>query len=281
MKALLELTKPKITRLVLIAAAAGFYMGTPDAIDAVLLLHLLLGTALVASGTNGLNQWWEREIDARMHRTRNRPLPSGRLSPGRAFWFATGCAVVGVTYLLVTTNLTTSVLAALTVVSYVMVYTPLKRKTTLSTVIGSVPGALPILGGWTAAGGQLGYEAWVLFGIMFLWQVPHFLALAWLFREDYRRGGFAMVSVFDESGVTTGRQAVVYSLLLLPLSLLPTVLGLTGTLYLAAAALLGVMLMWYGIRLASRPSAKRARGLFLSSIAYLPLLLLFLVVDKI
>ena len=193
-----------------------------------LLANTLLGTALVAGGTNAWNQIWERDVDARMARTRGRPLPSGRLAASHAMWFASAITIIGVIYLGVTVNLVTASLAALTFASYVLLYTPLKRRTSLNTLVGAVPGALPIVGGWTAAGGRLDVAVAALFWILFLWQLPHFLALAWIYREDYRAGGLKMLSVGDDDGRDTARMALLYAMALLPISLLPTLLGVTG-----------------------------------------------------
>ena len=280
MRALFELTKPKITRLVLIATAAGFYLGARGRIDVLLFVHALLGTALVASGTNALNQWWERDADALMLRTRDRPLPSGRLQASTALWFGCAMVVVGTIYLVLLVNLLTALIAAFTATSYVFLYTPLKRRTWHATLVGAVPGALPIMGGWTAAGGTLVPAAWVLFGILFLWQVPHFLALAWMYREDYQRGGFVTLSTLDPTGRLTGTHSAAYALLLVPVSAVPSFIGLTGTLYLVSALLLGAAFAAYGTRLALRPSNAGAKRLFLASVAYLPLLLLLMVLDK-
>jgi len=244
-------------------------------------VQTLIGTALVAGGTNALNQLRERDIDARMERTRRRPLPSGRLTPRAAGVFAGAISVVGVLYLWFAVNIVTALLAALTLVSYVFLYTPLKRRTTLNTLIGAVPGALPIVGGWTAAGGSLDTAVGALFWILFLWQLPHFLALAWIYREDYRRGGLAMLSVEDTDGHATGRMALLYALALLPVSLIPTLVGLTGVVYFVGALVLGVayagasMILWRGV------TGPRAWRVFTVSIVYLPALLALLVIDKI
>ena len=208
----------------------------------------MLGTALVAAGTNALNQVAERDTDALMHRTGRRPLPTGRVSLGAAAGFAWTAGVLGVAYLAMFVNVLTAAIAAATLLSYVFLYTPLKRKTSLNTLVGCVPGALPILGGWAAAGGSLGVGAWVLFGILFLWQLPHFLALAWLYREDYGRAGLRMLSVGDRTGVTTFRHAAVYALALLPVSLLPAVVGIAGAWYFAGAAILSSWFVWVGVR---------------------------------
>jgi heme o synthase len=250
-------------------------------VDLLLLANTLLGTALVAAGTNAWNQIRERDIDARMIRTRRRPLPSGRLSTRAAIWFASAITVVGVLYLAATVNLLTSVLAALTFASYVLLYTPLKRKTSLNTLVGAVPGALPIVGGWTAAGGDLGAAVAALFWILFLWQLPHFLALAWLYREDYRAGGLRMLSVSDDQGRDTGRMALLYAVALLPISLMPTLLGVTGAWYFFGALALGLTYVGAGTGLLFSATPARAWRLFFVSIVYLPALLTLMVLDKI
>ncbi len=280
-RAYFELTKPGITRLSVLTAVAGYYMATSGPVDWVRLIHLVVGTTLAASGTNALNQCAEREIDARMRRTRVRPLPSGRLRPGEALRFSWGTALVGLIYLGWSINVLTALVVASSLASYVFVYTPLKRRTSLSTLVGAVPGALPIVAGWTAAGDGVNTVAWSLFGILFLWQLPHFLALAWLYREDYRNGGLAMLSVFDPDGEQTGRQAMLYGLTLVPVSLLPTLLGLTGATYFFGALTLGSAFAGLGAAMMVRRTELRARRLFLGSILYLPALLILMVFDKV
>lgn len=277
--AYLELTKPRITWLVVLTAAAGFLAAGPVS-NVVALVHTLLGTAFVAGGTNALNQWWERDVDGRMRRTCGRPLPSGRLAAHSALAFGITIAAVGLAELLVFTNLLTAALAALTLTSYVLVYTPLKRRTPLATLVGAVPGALPILGGWTAATGAVAPAAWALFGTLLLWQMPHFYALAWLYRDDYRRGGLAMISVFDADGRRTGRGALLYAAALVPVSVLPAALGTAGGWYAAVALALGAWLLGAGAAFARRREVRAARGLLQASVIYLPLLLAFLVVDR-
>jgi protoheme IX farnesyltransferase len=274
------LTKPSITRLVVLTAAAGFYLGSRGPLDLALLLHTLGGTALVAGGTNALNQWWERDVDARMHRTRSRPLPAGRLTPALALAFALAISVLGTAWLAWMVNGITAFLAALTLSSYVLCYTPLKKRSPLNTLVGAVPGALPILGGWTAATGSFAVPAWLLFAVLFLWQLPHFLALAWMYREDYRRGRLRMLSLDDPDGARTGRQALGWSLALLAVSLLPAASGLTSTAYAVAAGALGLGLAGLGAAMALHPSARGARRLFLGSVMYLPLLMVALVAWK-
>ena len=278
--AFLELTKPGITRMVVLTAAAGFYLGSRDGFDLTQFLQTLVGTALVAAGSSALNQLRERDVDARMDRTRGRPLPSGRVTPGAAALFSWTAAILGVGYLAWQVNLVTAALALLTLVSYVFLYTPLKQRTSLNTLVGAVPGALPVVGGWTAAGGHIDGVVLSLFWILFLWQLPHFLALAWLYREDYRRGGFEMLSLDDASGRSTGRMALLYAITLLPVSLLPTLLRLTGTVYFFGALTLGICYAAMSLLLMRAPAEKPARRLFFTSITYLPLLLALMVIDK-
>ncbi|MFQ5679699.1 MAG: heme o synthase [Gemmatimonadota bacterium] len=276
----LELTKPRITALVLVTAAAGFYLGSLGAVEWGLLLHTLLGTALVAAGTSAMNQVLEREVDGRMARTRGRPLPAGRLAPRSAGVFAGALAAAGVLYLFLAVNLPTALLAAAAFLVYDLAYTPLKRIHSLATLVGAIPGALPIAGGWVAARGELGGEAWALFGILFFWQLPHFLALAWLLREDYRRAGLPMLSVGDPEGLSTRHQTLVYALTLLPVSLLPAAIGMAGAAYFWAALGLGILFLARAAVFSRRPAAASARRLFHASILYLPLLLLLLTLDK-
>ncbi len=265
----------------LLTAAAGFYLGSSAGVDLWLLGHTLLGTALVAAGTNAFNQVRERDVDARMQRTRGRPLPSGRVTPQAAGRFAAVISVAGVAYLALAVNLLTAGLAALTLASYVLLYTPLKQKTSLNTLIGAVPGALPIVGGWTAAGGELGPAVLALFWILFLWQLPHFLALAWIYREDYRRGGLAMLTVADPDGRHTGRIVLLYALALLPVSLLPTLLGVTGPRYFFGALALGLAYAGASAGMTRAATTSRAWRLFFVSIVYLPALLTLMVLDKV
>ena len=265
----------------LLTAAAGFYLGSGAGVDVWLLVHTLVGVALVAAGTNAFNQVRERDVDARMRRTARRPLPSGRLTPRAAAWFAAVISLAGVGYLAVAVNLLTAGLAALTLASYVLLYTPLKRKTTLNTLIGAVPGALPIVGGWTAAGGALGPAVAALFWILFLWQLPHVLALAWIYREDYARGGLAMLSVSDPEGRRTGRMVLLYAMALLPVSLLPTLLGVTGPVYFFGALALGIAYAGVALTMTRAVTTARAWRVFLVSIVYLPALLTLMVVDKV
>lgn len=277
--ALVELTKPSITRMVLVTTGAGFVLGSGPGVDPALLLHTLLGTGLVAGGTNAFNQIWEREADARMPRTRHRPLPAGRLGAGEATAFATAISGAGLLYLWLLVGSLVAGLVALSLTSYVFVYTPLKRRSPLCTVVGAVPGALPILAGWAAAAGTAA-GGWVLFWILFVWQLPHFYALAWLYRDDYRLGGFAVVSVHDDAGRATGRRAFAWALLLVPVGLAPVLLGTAGPLYLIGAAPLGIGFAALAGHMARNPGVRSARRLFHASLAYLPLVLGLLVLDR-
>ena len=278
---LVVLSKPRIVLMVMLTAAAGFWMASPTGQHTFLLFNTLLGTALVAAGTNALNQVAERDLDALMRRTRMRPLPAGRWSPTVAALFAWLAGVAGIGYLAVTVNLLTAALAAITLLSYVFVYTPLKRHSSASTLIGAIPGALPIVGGWTAATGSLAFAAWALFWIMFLWQLPHFLALGWLYREDYDRARFKMLSSGDSDGRLTFVYASLYAAALVPVSLAPTLLGITGGFYFFGAALLSTGFFIVSSTAARHSSAMNARRLFRSSLAYLPLLLLLMAVNRI
>ncbi len=278
---LVALSKPRIVLMVMLTAAAGFWMASPTGQQTLLLFNTLLGTALVAAGTNALNQVAERDLDALMRRTRMRPLPAGRLSPTVAALFAWLAGVAGIGYLAVTVNLLTAALAAITLLSYVFVYTPLKRHSSASTLIGAIPGALPIVGGWTAATGSLAFAAWALFWIMFLWQLPHFLALGWLYREDYARARFKTLSSGDSDGRLTFVYASLYAAALVPVSLVPTLLGITGGFYFFGAALLSTGFFIVSSTAARHASAMNARRLFRSSLAYLPLLLLLMAVNRI
>jgi protoheme IX farnesyltransferase len=274
----LELSKSRIVLMVLITTAAGFLFGAQH-VDPLLLLHTLVGTALVAAGTNALNQYVERGHDARMNRTRTRPLPDGRITPRAALVFSAGIAIIGTVYLAVAVNWLTALLGAFTLTSYIFIYTPLKRVSTICTVIGAVPGAIPPLMGWTAATGALGAGGWIAFGILFLWQLPHFMAISWMYREDYARGGFAMLAVQDERGGAVGRQAILYTLALLPVSVAPYLLGLTGPVYLVGAVVCGAALLAMAVRFAFQRSRPHAVALFMTSNLYLLTVMLLLVVD--
>ena len=277
----LELTKPGVTFMVIVSTLGGFYLGANSSLDFMLLFHTLLGTWLVAGGTNALNQLIEYKIDATMKRTKNRPLPAGRLAPSQVKIFALLISVTGIVYLLILVNLLTGLLAAITLTSYVFIYTPLKRRTHISTLIGAVPGALPAMGGWTAIRNEISIEAWVLFAILFFWQLPHFLAIACIYRDDYERGGFKVLPVIDKSGISTSRHIIGNCLALLSVSLLPTILGLTGAIYFTGALVIGVIFLAYGIKTAVKKSNRYAKQLLHASIIYLPVLYALMFADKI
>jgi len=272
-----ELTKPGITTMVLITTLVGYYMASRNGLRPLLLLHTILGTALVAGGASGLNQYFERNLDARMHRTRNRPLPAGRLFPNEALFFSMIISVVGVADLMFFVNVLTGVLGLMTLAAYIFVYTPLKTRTALCTLIGAFPGATPPVMGWTAAGGDIDAVALSLFAILFLWQMPHFFAIAWMCTEDYARGGFSV----HVSGQSTGRQIIFFCCALIPISVLPTMLGLTGMLYLLGAILLGFVYLGYGFAVALFRSNAHAYRLLWVSILYLPALLALMMLDKV
>ena len=276
-----DLFKARLTFLVLLTTLVGFYVAYPGPMDLLLLLHTMLGTALVAGGAAALNQWLERDYDAMMRRTEDRPLPSGRLQPGTVLILGAACGGIGLIYLAIAVNLLTSFLGAITLGSYLFIYTPLKRVTTLNTIIGAIPGALPPLMGWTAARGNISAGGWSLFAILFFWQLPHFLAIAWIYREQYSRAGFVMLPVVDPAGERTGRQAISHTLGLLPISLCPFLFHLSGQVYLYGALALGLAYLWFAIQFARHLTVPRARQLFFASILYLPLLLGIMVFDKI
>jgi len=274
---LMELTKPRITFLVLITTLVGFYMGSRQGMNFLLLFHTILGTGLVASGASALNQYFERDLDARMVRTRNRPLPDGRLLANEALVFSGLISAAGVGYLLYFVNTLTAALGAATLVGYILVYTPLKTRTRLCTLIGAFPGAAPPVMGWTAARGEVDAVALSLFAILFLWQMPHFFAIAWIFTEDYTRAGFSI----HVSGERTGRQIIFFCCALIPISILPTVFGLTGMTYLVGAILLGFIYLGYGFAVALFRSNTYAHRLLRVSVLYLPALLVLMMLDKV
>lgn len=276
-----DLIKVRLTFLVLLTTAVGFYLASRGSVDLLQMFHTMLGTALLASGASALNQLLERQHDARMHRTESRPLPSGKLQPHTVLIFGALCSVVGMIYLAVAVNLLTSLLGMLTLGSYVFVYTPLKRVTSLNTAIGAIPGALPPLMGWTAVRDEITPEGWALFAILFFWQLPHFLAIAWIYRDEYARAGYVMLPIVDPDGYRTSRQAVSHTLGLLPISLVPFLFRMVGPVYLVGALILGIGFLWCAIRFARELSIPRARQLFFASIVYLPLLLVLMVLDKI
>ncbi len=280
MAAYAELTKPRITFLIVLTAAAGFALASPARIDYAALCSAMLGIALLSSGIATLNQYMERDLDALMRRTAGRPLPSGKLLPWEALLFGAGLTVLAEIYLAVLVNPLSAVLGLTVIVGYLFAYTPLKTRTTLSTMVGAFPGAVPPLIGWAAARGSIGIEAWVLFAILFLWQFPHFLAIAWMYREDYGRAKILMLPVVEPDGRVTAQQIVVYTLLLLPVSLLPTVLGISGKVYLYGAIILGLLFLYSSVRAALSKSRQEARRLLLASVIYLPLLFILMVINR-
>jgi protoheme IX farnesyltransferase len=278
--AYLELTKPRITFLIVLTAAAGFCLGARAPFDYLNLTHAMIGIALLSSGIAALNQYMERDLDGLMRRTATRPLPSGKLSPLEAFIFGLGVTIIAELYLGVLVNPLTALLGLTVIVGYLLLYTPLKTRTSLSTVVGAFPGAMPPLIGWAAARGEMGLEAWVLFGILFLWQFPHFLAIAWMYREDYARAGIMMLPVVEPEGRITGQQIILYTAILLPVSLLPTLLGTSGGIYFFGALILGSGFLYSSIRAALSKSRQQARRLLLASVIYLPLLFVLMVLNR-
>jgi heme o synthase len=274
------LAKPRLNLLVVITTAVGFYLGTRNEIDLLMFFHTVVGTALVAGGSAAMNQIYERRVDALMNRTKHRPLPDGRLSVMEAGAFALVLSVVGLLQLAIGANFLAAMVALTTLVTYVAVYTPLKLKTSFATVVGAVPGALPPMIGWAAATGVLSREAWVLFAIVFLWQMPHFLAIAWLYRDEYARAGFPLLPVIEPDGRSTARQVTAYAAALLPVSLAPTALGLATDTFFIGALLLGAVFLGLAVAFAWQQTRDRARWLFLGSIIYLPLVWGLLVVTR-
>jgi protoheme IX farnesyltransferase len=278
---LAELTKPGITLMVILTSGLGFLLAEQRGMPLLLLAATLLGTGLVSAGSSALNHVLERDSDARMRRTAERPLPAGRLDPDIALLFGVSLAVGGLALLALAVNLLTALLGAIALAGYVFVYTPLKKRTSLATVVGAVPGAIPPMMGWCAVRGDLELPAWVLFGILFFWQMPHFLAIAWLCREDYASGGFPMLPVIDPGGGWTGRQTILYGSALVPVSLLPSLLGLTGLVYFMGALFLGLVYLGFGVAFARRRSTAAARRLMFASLLYLPAVLLVMLLDRV
>jgi protoheme IX farnesyltransferase len=275
-----DLVKARLTSLVLLTTFVGFYLGETGPVNFLLMFHVLFGTALVAGGAAALNELLEREHDAKMRRTASRPLPSGRLQPATVAIFGGACSVIGLIYLAMLVNPLTSVIGAVTSISYLFIYTPLKRVTWLNTLVGAIPGALPPLMGWTAARNELSGEGWALFAILAFWQIPHFMAIAWLYREEYAKAGFVMLPGVDADGSRTAQQSVSNTLALLLASLCPFAFGLNGKIYLVVALILGAGYFWCAVRFARQLTMRRARQLFLASIIYLPLLIAALVGNK-
>jgi protoheme IX farnesyltransferase len=276
----IQLAKPRLNVLVVATSAAGYYLGGPLSPDLSLMAQAVAGTALVAGGAAVLNQLYERDTDALMRRTRLRPLPDGRVSPADARLFGLGLSIAGLVLLAARTNWLAAALALATLAIYLVVYTPMKRRTPLSTLVGAVPGALPALIGWTASHGSIAVGGAALFAIVFLWQIPHFMAIAWLYRDDYGKAGFPMLPVIEASGRRAGRQAALYAAALVPVSLVPTIVGIAGIVYFASALLLGVVLFMLAARFATIRTDAAARALFFGSITYLPLLWIVMIGDR-
>lgn len=275
-----ELVKARLTMLVLVTTAVGFYLGADESFAPVALLHVVFGTALAAAGAAALNQWWERQLDALMHRTRTRPIPAGRMLPRDAMVLGGLLSFAGVVYLTLACNALSAILAAATIAIYIFGYTPLKRISTTNTLVGAIPGALPPMIGWAAARGSLELPAWSLFAILFCWQMPHFYAIAWMYREDYARAGFRMLSGSDFDGTRSGRQSVIFAALLLIASSLPALLGLASMRFLPLELLAGAAFFFLAVRFQQKREVSDARRLFFGSIIYLPVLLALLVATK-
>jgi protoheme IX farnesyltransferase len=274
------LTKPDVTFLVVITTVAGFYLGSHGALDWIRLLHTLCGTMLVAGGTAALNQYVERDMDAVMRRTASRPLPSGQLQPGEVMLFGVGTIVLGAAWLILAVNGLSALIALATSILYLGAYTPLKTRTTLATAVGAIPGALPPLIGWAAATGSISLGAWVLFAILFFWQFPHFMAIAWMYREDYGRAGIMMLPVVDKKGDATFRQIVCTSTILVWVSVLPSLMGMSGLTYFFGALVLGMFLLQVSLWANRSRTNARAKWLMHATVAHIPILLAWMIFDK-
>jgi len=281
MKDYIALTKPRITWLILMSTGVGYFFGTRSGWNLLTLFNTILGTGLIASGTAALNQWYERDADARMKRTQARPLPSGRLSSRNALIFAIAISVAGFIELFAGVNALTGWLGLFTLLSYLFVYTPLKQRSPHSTTIGAIPGAMPPLIGYAAASGTLTWEAWALFAILFLWQFPHFYAIAWMYREDYERAGIRMLPVVEPDGESTARRILLYSLALIPISIAPKFLAMTGNLYMFGALALGALFLYAGLRVSFDRTRQQARRVLLASVIYLPVLYGLMLLDRV
>jgi protoheme IX farnesyltransferase len=275
------LAKPRLNMLVVASTLVGYVMADGEPLGFLRVCGLLLGTGLVAGGASAYNQVYERDLDALMRRTRHRPLPDQRLQPLEGVLFGTAITLIGLLLIVASSNLVAGGVALATLLSYVVVYTPLKRRSSFGTVIGAIPGALPPIIGWSAVSGTMPPQAWALFGIMFLWQLPHFLAIAWMYREDYARAGFPMLAVLEPDGRSTARQSVLYAAALVPLSLAPMLMRMTGELYFGGALVLGLGFLWLTLQFARTRAARDARHVFFGSIVYLPLLWILMIADKI
>jgi protoheme IX farnesyltransferase len=279
--AYVELTKPRIAFMLALTSAAGFYLGANKGFDAILFVNSMIGILLLAFGVATLNQVWEKDTDALMERTANRPLPTQKVTSIEALVFGISLCVVAEIYLAFLVNALTAVLGLIVIVGYVLLYTPLKTRTSASTAVGALPGALPPLMGWTAAANEITLGAWILFAILFIWQFPHFLAIAWMYREQYAKAGILMLPVVEPAGKITAQQIVIFSILLLPVSLAPFFVGFAGFIYLIGASVLGLWFLWTSIQTARAKSVEEARKLLLVSVIYIPLIFLLMVFDKI
>jgi heme o synthase len=282
MRDYIDLTKPRITWLILMSTVVGYYFGLPAGASwlSLTLLHTVLGTGLLASGTAALNQWYERTADVKMRRTKNRPLAAGRLPAGRALAFGAVLSAAGFLELWLGVNLLSAAVGLFTLASYLFLYTPLKTRTWWSTTVGAIPGAMPPVIGFAAAAGTLTRESWVLFAILFLWQFPHFYSIAWMYKEDYARAGICMLPVVEPDGHSTAAQILLYGAALIPVSLVPTMFGMAGGIYLIGALILGLWFLYSGVRVAMERSAVRARAVLLASVVYLPLIYGLLLLDR-
>jgi protoheme IX farnesyltransferase len=280
MKDYIALTKPRVTWLILATTAIGYYFGANSGWSFWTLFHTIFGTGLIASGTAALNQWYERAADARMKRTQGRPLPSGRISPTGALLFAIALSIAGFAELALGANLLTGLLGLFTLLTYLFAYTPLKQRSVHSTTVGAIPGAMPPLIGFAGAAGALTTEAWILAAILFVWQFPHFYAIAWMYREDYERAGIRMLPVVEPDGESTARRMVWCSLALIPISLLPRLWSMAGNLYAVGAVLAGLGFLYSAARILNDRSRVRARGVLLASVVYLPILYGLMVLDR-
>lgn len=279
--AYVELTKPRIAFMLVLTSAAGFYLGTDKSFDPMLFINSMIGILLLAFGVATLNQVWEKDTDALMERTAKRPLPTQKMSSAEALVFGISLCVVAEIYLAFLVNALTAVLGLIVIIGYVLLYTPLKTRTSASTAVGALPGALPPLMGWTAVANEITLGAWVLFAILFIWQFPHFLAIAWMYREQYAKAGILMLPVVEPAGKITARQIIVFSALLLPVSLAPFFIGFAGLIYLIGATVLGLWFLWASVQAARAKSIEKARKLLLVSVIYIPLIFLLMVFDKI
>lgn len=278
--AFIELTKPRIAFLLVLTSAAGFYLGNTGTFDWILFANTVIAITLLAFGVATLNQVWERDLDQLMKRTATRPLPTKKVTSYEALVFGIAQCAIAEVYLALAVNLLTAILGLVVIVGYVFVYTPLKTRTSASTAIGALPGALPPLMGWTAAANEISLTAWALFAMQFLWQFPHFLAIAWLYRDEYAKAGILMLPVVEPDGKITARQIVMFSMMLLPVSLAPFFFGISGMIFLVGASLLGIWMLWASIRTARAKTNESAKKLLLVSVIYLPLLFILMVADK-